>query len=85
MKDDDVHEGPATAVGYDLLTATVAYLRALSVDTDAERLLLGLPIRSQPIDIDTLERAVTRLGYDVTWTQARAALRHRLPDRKSVV
>jgi ATP-binding cassette subfamily C protein LapB len=79
MNDDTSSEATQRVIGYDLLTATLAYLNLLQIDIDADRLLDGLPTQSNLLTAEMMDRAVTRLGYVVTSTQSRPALRDALP------
>jgi len=63
----------------DLLHATTAYLRALSVEVDADQLVNGLPVKDGVLPVTLLERVVGRLGHHVIHTERRKLQQEDLP------
>jgi ATP-binding cassette subfamily C protein LapB len=79
MNDQTLGNAEQRLIGYDLLTATLAYLNFLDLEIDKERFLVGLPVQAVDLSPDILERAVERLSYVATFTKALPALRDALP------
>lgn len=63
----------------DLRHATTAYLKALSVEVDADQLVNGLPVKDGALPMALLDRAVARLGHHVIQTERQKLQQADLP------